>query len=71
MFRSVMLAVTTTLLAAPSFAAELKVISAGAVRSVVGGMIDDYSRQTAISSTSPPVRPDCCAIPSHRGSPPI
>ncbi len=27
-------------------AAELKVISAGAVRSVVGGMIDDYSRQT-------------------------
>lgn len=27
-------------------AAELKVISAGAVRSVVGGMIDDYSKQT-------------------------
>ena len=30
----------------PANAAELKVISAGAVRSVVGGMIDDYSRQT-------------------------
>jgi molybdate transport system substrate-binding protein len=27
-------------------AAELKVISAGAVRSVIGGMIEDYSRQT-------------------------
>src|SRR3954470_7345141 len=32
-------------LTAPSAqAAELKVISAGAVRSVVGGMIDDYSK---------------------------
>ena len=29
-------------------AAELKVISAGAVRGVVGGMIDDYSKQTGI-----------------------
>jgi molybdate transport system substrate-binding protein len=34
------------LMAAPVFAADLKVISAGAVRGVVGGMIDDYSRQT-------------------------
>ncbi len=34
------------LLAIPAQAAELKVISAGAVRSVVGGMIDDYARQT-------------------------
>ncbi len=45
MFRSVMV-VAATLLAAPSLAAELKVISAGAVRGVVGGMIEDYSRQT-------------------------
>src|ERR1044071_1188665 len=30
----------------PANAAELKVISAGAVRSVVGGMIDDYSKQS-------------------------
>ena len=29
-------------------AAELTVISAGAVRGVIGGMIDDYSRQTGI-----------------------
>jgi molybdate transport system substrate-binding protein len=36
----------TLLMAAPVFAADLKVISAGAVRGVVGGMIDDYSRKT-------------------------
>lgn len=29
-------------------AAELKVVSAGAVRGVIGGMIDDYSKQTGI-----------------------
>lgn len=34
------------LLAAPVGAADLKVISAGAVRGVIGGMIEDYSRQT-------------------------
>jgi molybdate transport system substrate-binding protein len=32
-------------------AAELKVISAGAARGVLGGMIDDYSRQTGIEVT--------------------
>lgn len=45
-----MLAAATTLAAfspaTPASAAELNVISAGAVRSVVGGMIDDYSKQT-------------------------
>lgn len=30
----------------PAHAAELRVISAGAVRGVVGGMIDDYSKST-------------------------
>jgi molybdate transport system substrate-binding protein len=35
-------------MAAPVQAAELNVISAGAVRGVVGGMIEDYSRQTGI-----------------------
>ncbi len=35
-----------TVLTAPVDAAEVKIISAGAVRSVIGGMIDDYSRQT-------------------------
>ena len=34
--------------AAPAGAAELKVIAAGAVRGVIGGMIDDYSRQTGL-----------------------
>src|SRR5262245_40134873 len=34
------------LMAVSADAAELKVISAGAVRSVIGGMIDEYSRQT-------------------------
>lgn len=37
---------TAALAAASASAAELKVISAGAVRSVIGGMIADYSRQT-------------------------
>jgi molybdate transport system substrate-binding protein len=36
------------LLATPVDASELKVISAGAVRGVVGDMIGDYSRQTGI-----------------------
>lgn len=33
-------------MSAPASAAEVKVISAGAVRGVVGGMIEDYSRST-------------------------
>ena len=48
MNRSTLMAVAATLLAVPCQAAELKVISAGAVRSVVGGMIDDYSKQSGI-----------------------
>jgi molybdate transport system substrate-binding protein len=32
--------------AAPVHAAELNVIAAGAVRGIVGGMVDDYARQT-------------------------
>lgn len=44
--RAILIAVTTVAIAAPACAAELKVISAGAVRGVVGGMIEDYSRQT-------------------------
>jgi molybdate transport system substrate-binding protein len=35
-------------LSAPAHAGELKVISAGAVRGVIGGMIDDYSRRSGI-----------------------
>ena len=34
--------------AAPAGAAELNVVAAGAVRGVIGGMIDDYSRQSGL-----------------------
>lgn len=43
-----MMLAAVALPAASASAAELKVISAGAVRGVVGGMIDDYSKQTGI-----------------------
>jgi len=39
-------AILATLLAAPAGAADLKVISAGAVRGLIAQIIDDYSRQT-------------------------
>ena len=39
---------TAMVFAAPAGASELNVISAGAVRGVVGGMIEDYSRQTGL-----------------------
>ena len=32
--------------ATPAGAAELNVVAAGAVRGIIAGMIDDYSRQT-------------------------
>ena len=43
-----MMLAAVALPAASANAAELKVISAGAVRGVVGGMIEDYSKQTGI-----------------------
>jgi molybdate transport system substrate-binding protein len=39
-----LLAATSILLSAPASAAEIKVISAGAVRSVIAGMIEDYRK---------------------------
>ena len=48
MNRPTMIALAALLLAAPCEAAELKVISAGAVRTVVGSMIDEYSKQSGI-----------------------
>ena len=45
-FLGLMLSLAVMLLAAPAGAAEIKVLSAGAVRAVVEAMIDDYSRQT-------------------------
>jgi len=43
-----LMVVAAAIIAAPAFAiaAELNVISAGAVRGVLGGMIEDYTRQT-------------------------
>jgi molybdate transport system substrate-binding protein len=40
------IAITAALFTAPAGAADLKVISAGAVRSLISGMIADYSKQT-------------------------
>src|SRR5499433_3350742 len=40
------LATVLTLLATAANAADIKVISAGAVRALIAGMIDDYSKQT-------------------------
>jgi ABC-type molybdate transport system substrate-binding protein len=53
----------------PANAAEINVIAAGAVRGVVGGMIDDYANRAGTSSASPSARPDCCARPSPRARP--
>src|SRR5262245_18620348 len=38
--------VAASLHTTPASAVELKVISAGAVRALIAGMIDDYSKQT-------------------------
>src|SRR5271169_2801507 len=43
---SCLMAVMAGLLAAPAGAADLKVISAGAVRGLIAQIIDDYSRKT-------------------------
>jgi molybdate transport system substrate-binding protein len=43
---SCLMAIMAGLLAAPAGAADLKVISAGAVRGLIAQIIDDYSRQT-------------------------
>jgi len=43
---TLLMAVAAVLFAAPAGAAELKVISAGAVRGLIAQIIDDYSRQT-------------------------
>jgi molybdate transport system substrate-binding protein len=46
-FKSVLIGLAATLSAAVASAGELKVISAGAVRTVIGGMIEDYTRKSA------------------------
>src|SRR5437870_9750578 len=43
---ALLLAAVVSSLAAAANAAEIKVISAGAVRALIAGMIDDYSKQT-------------------------
>ena len=39
---------TAILATAPASAAEVNIIAAGAVRGIIGGMIDDYSKQTGL-----------------------
>lgn len=41
-----LIAIALMMSAPPAIAAEVKVISAGSVRGLIGGMIEDYSRQT-------------------------
>src|SRR5207244_11291691 len=43
---ALLLAAIVTSLATAANAAEIKVISAGAVRALIAGMIDDYSKET-------------------------
>jgi molybdate transport system substrate-binding protein len=43
---ALVIAVATALLTTPTTAAEIKVISAGAVRSVIAGMIEDYRQRS-------------------------
>ena len=45
-FKSALIGIAATLSAAAANAGELKVISAGAVRTVIGGMIEDYTRKS-------------------------
>ena len=45
-FKSALIGIAATLSVASVSAAELKVISAGAVRTVIGGMIEDYARKS-------------------------
>ena len=44
----VALSFAALLIAAPVHSAEINVIAAGAARGVIGGMIDDYSKQTGL-----------------------
>ena len=56
--------------AAPASAAEINVIAAGAVRGIIGGMIDDYSKQTGHQvQPRPSDRPDSCATRIASGKP--
>jgi molybdate transport system substrate-binding protein len=45
-FKPALIGIAAALIAASANAGELKVISAGAVRGIVGGMIDDYARKS-------------------------
>jgi molybdate transport system substrate-binding protein len=48
MFRSALIGAVALVMAAPVHAAEINVVAAGAVRGIIGGMIDDYSKQTGL-----------------------
>jgi molybdate transport system substrate-binding protein len=46
-FRAALIGVAVAI-ATPACAAEINVVAAGAVRGIIGGMIDDYSKQTGL-----------------------
>ena len=47
LFRAALIGAIVTI-AMPAVAAEINVVAAGAVRGIIGGMIDDYSKQTGL-----------------------
>ena len=47
-FRSALIGAVALMMAASADAAEINVVAAGAVRGIIGGMIDDYSKQTGL-----------------------
>ena len=48
LFRTALIGAIVTI-AMPAVAAEINVVAAGAVRGIIGGMIDDYSKQTGLT----------------------
>jgi molybdate transport system substrate-binding protein len=47
-FRTVLIGAVAFTMAMPARAAEINVVAAGAVRGIIGGMIEDYSKQTGL-----------------------
>ena len=47
-FRTALIGAAAFIAAVPACAAEINVVAAGAVRGIIGGMIDDYSKQTGL-----------------------
>ena len=68
---AVSLAILSALFAAPASAADLQVVSAGAVRGLIAQIIDDYSRQTGHKFEFTVGTTASCAQSSRRAGRPI